>query len=99
MPEDEGDQSMEVNMLVLSTLIARMGPEAGWISGWGGPWWILFPLAWIALAALVIWLVARRRTDTGGDAHAAGILAARYARGEIDTDEYRRRLDELKGLR
>lgn len=85
------------NLLEIATRGATPGD---WAGGWGGPWWVIVPLLWIALAATVIWLVARRKNgraeDPGGGA--VGILAARYARGEIDTEEYRSRLDEIRGL-
>lgn len=87
-------------MINLMELAAGSANHGGWEGGWGGPWWVLVPLLWIALAATVIWLVARRQTGPtevpGGGA--VGILAARYARGEIDSEEYRRRLDEIRGL-
>lgn len=84
----------------LLEIAARSAAHGDWVGGWGGPWWVIVPLLWIALAATVIWLVARRKNGRveapGGGA--VGILAARYARGEIDTEEYRRRLDEIRGL-
>jgi putative membrane protein len=82
------------------TSLLDMAARAAEHGGWGGPWWLLFPILWIALLATVIWLVVRRREPPSGTPvdRAVDILAARYARGEIDTDEYRRRLDEIKGL-
>ena len=72
----------------------------GWDGGWSGPWWLLFPLFWILVIGTVIWLVARTRRHESSSAspveRATEILAARYARGEIDTDEYQRRLDVLR---
>lgn len=86
-------------MLAFMTTMARWG-DAGWAGGWGGPLWIVIPLLWLSLAAVAVWLFARRRQAPAGQGtNAVDILAARYARGEIDTDEYRQRLDELKGLR
>jgi putative membrane protein len=71
--------------------------HVGWGGGWGGPWWVVFPLLWIALIATVVWLVARNRRRDSTMERPMEILAARYARGEVDTDEYRRRLDEIRG--
>ena len=72
----------------------------GWAGGWGGPWWLLFPLVWILVIGTVIWLAVRNRRQESSSpspvGRAAEILAARYARGEIDTDEYHRRLDVLR---
>jgi putative membrane protein len=68
-------------------------------TGWG-LWWI-FPLAWIALIAL-FWTLAwrgpwRRRTEPWHEARAPeAVLGERYARGEIDEEEYRKRLAVLR---
>lgn len=73
---------------------------------WGGPWlmlvWGILTLA--PLLALTVWVVRTtgdppRRPgpldDDEGTAAARRILAERYARGEISTDEYRERGTEL----
>jgi putative membrane protein len=75
-----------------------------WHDGWGG-WWFVMPLLTVAFWAAVIWVVVsivRGRPDPNRAANARParpdeILAQRYARGEIDDDEYRRRLDTLRG--
>jgi putative membrane protein len=80
-----------------------MGGTLALIAGgeWGGwPW--LAPL-WLLFWALVLFLVVRfalgRRRWRGGPAdplaEARSILAQRFARGEIDAEEYRGRLAEL----
>jgi putative membrane protein len=65
------------------------------LAGWHGhAWW---PIFWLLLIALVIFLIGRRgwwgarRGPTAKE-----ILAERYARGEIGADEYRERLTTLK---
>jgi putative membrane protein len=63
-------------------------------------WWPLWPLLWFGLILTVVWLIARRRwtaerPQTGAD-RARDILAERYARGEITSDEYRERLEQLR---
>ena len=67
----------------------------------GDGWWFLWPLVpllWIVVTAFVVRFVVFR--GRGGDPspmeRAQGILAERYARGEIDGEEYRRRSDELR---
>ena len=69
-----------------------------------GHWWIWIPFFWafwLVLAVLLFWRFGppsrlRRRSDgPSGTGHARAILAERYARGEIDADEYRRRLETL----
>ena len=65
--------------------------------GWHGPPWpgfFLGPLLFLTLAGIGLYLAWRRRP--AGAAGAAGIVAERYARGEIDETEYRRRLTELR---
>jgi putative membrane protein len=66
---------------------------------WGhGPgWWFIFPLLFWAL---IIFLVVRafRRCGRFGPNWRSGeaVLAERYAKGEIDADEYRNRLTVLR---
>ena len=63
---------------------------AGW-HWWFAPFWILL---WIAvIVTLVRFSPWRRRYDRRVDARA--ILAERYARGEIDAEEYAARRDVL----
>ena len=66
--------------------------------GWGGagdPWFLLFPLLWIGIAAAVF-LVWRGRPARRATENAQEILAERYARGEISADELRERRGELR---
>lgn len=66
--------------------------------GWGGgPWigimWLLF---WAALVIGAVYLLRRRPPQPDPGESAAAALAERYARGEIDEDEYRKRLGVLR---
>lgn len=63
--------------------------------GWDGPLWPGLFLIPLLLATLIIVgvLALRGRRPPG----AVEIVAARYAQGEIDEDEYRRRISELRG--
>jgi putative membrane protein len=61
--------------------------------------WPLIPLFWIVVVFLVLRFVVfrgRRGWQPSPLDRARGILAERYARGEIDAEEYRRRSDELR---
>ncbi|HEU5161264.1 MAG TPA: hypothetical protein VFU43_30005 [Streptosporangiaceae bacterium] len=67
----------------------------------GGPgWWLVFPitfgLLWVAIAAGAFMLLRRRTTPPGPRATAESLLAERFARGDIDEDEYHKRLSTLQ---
>ena len=59
----------------------------------GHAWWPLLWLLWLILIGGLIFLFARRGSRGGG---AKAILAERYARGEINAEEYKERLANLK---
>ncbi len=64
--------------------------------GWGaGPWFPFFPLAWLLIVVALIWAFGRR-SRWSRRAGAEEVLAERYARGEIDADEYSQRLGVLR---
>ena len=88
---------------MLASLTATAGP--GWHGYGGGGFFLLGPLfavLWIALVWVVVGLVLRR-TGRGpwgpGRASAENLLAERYARGEIDAEEYEARLQVLRSAR
>jgi putative membrane protein len=83
--------------------LAHPGP---WHEDGGGPgWWVLFPIAfglfWIAVL-VGGFLVLRRRTGWRGPrtedprTKAESVLAERFARGDIDEDEYYSRLATIQ---
>jgi putative membrane protein len=79
--------------IVLTNLVAAQSGD------WDHGWWPIWPLLWLVLIGTVIWLLTRRRrsadrSQNGAD-RAKGILAERFARGEISGEEYRERLDQL----
>lgn len=93
-------------MITFSAVV--LADADGWDGhmGWGGGWWMLIwgTLMMVGLVVLIVWLV--RTTADGGStrtsvedplASARQILGERYARGELSTEEYRERLDELAG--
>ncbi|MFE2045565.1 SHOCT domain-containing protein [Streptomyces sp. NPDC059477] len=82
---------------------------ADWGGGGGGPgpWILLFPLIWAAVVAGVVTVLRRTaRRGRRGPWHAGrdvrpsgdspiAVLGRRFAAGEIDEDEYWRRLSVL----
>ncbi len=73
--------------------------------GWGS--WLVMSLLMLVILVAIVWGVFLIWRMTAGDAAASrapgpaprtpeGILAERLARGEIDPEEYRRRLDALQ---
>jgi putative membrane protein len=79
--------------------------NGGW-SGWMWVWGTAMVLFWIIVIGAAAWRAVRaatpRRTrtpssGTAGLEHARAILAERYARGDISTEEYEERLAKLSG--
>ena len=78
----------------------------GHMTGWGWVGTTLGSLLLLALLGLIAWLVVRavqrpgdgpaRPPRTAGQDTAERLLADRFAQGEIDEDEYRRRLATLR---
>jgi putative membrane protein len=67
--------------------------NSGWAMGWGMLWmvlWWLVPI--LGIVALALWIggTRRRREKTALD-----ILKERYARGEIEQEEFMRKKREL----
>jgi putative membrane protein len=83
---------------IASLPLAGFSHDSGpWDSEW---WWvgrIAMFLVFIALVVLAVWWARRYplRHEVSGLERARGILAERYARGEIDAEEYRERLTQL----
>ncbi len=80
-----------------------------WAQWTNGGWWHmgamgLFWLVVIVGVIAVVWAITRAAAQgsAGGPGEAGGrespeeILKRRYARGEIDREEYERRLDDLR---
>ena len=74
------------------------------MDGWGGGWMWLWGIAMMTLfVVLIVWLV-RAATGNGASSspprdptdRAREILAERYARGELTTEEYRERVEQLR---
>ena len=79
-----------------------------WDGGWGVVGWLGMGLMmvsiWVIPIALVVWLVVRgsqadRSTGTTSPvSHPDEMLAERFARGEIDEDEFNRRRELLSSV-
>ncbi len=66
-------------------------------NGWHhGHWWIVFPILWLLVAVIVVAFFWRRSRGAYRGDSPRRILAERFARGEIDGDEYRDRLAHLQ---
>jgi putative membrane protein len=70
---------------------------------WAGPgwWWPVFPLLWLLLVVVIVArfsFLGRRRWREHGTQAGEARLAERYAAGEIDEQEYERRLATLRRL-
>ncbi|HXF71071.1 MAG TPA: SHOCT domain-containing protein [Actinomycetota bacterium] len=59
------------------------------------------PFLWLAFLALIVAgiVLLLRRPEADGRTEARRILEERFARGEIDEEEFRRRLEVLSGSR
>ena len=74
-----------------------------WGMGWGGMWLgPLFMIAWLALLIAVIvflvrWLGGGSDVSSASTRTARDILDERYARGEIDREEYLQRQKDIAG--
>jgi len=94
------------------TALANSAAHGAGYWGHGPGWWfLLIPLFWIALFAVLFAVFGRRwrrsamqggygphgHVDPGRQAEAT--LAERYAQGDIDEVEYRKRLEVLRANR
>jgi putative membrane protein len=85
-----------------AALAGGHGPGYGHHGGgfWLGP---VFALFWILLIGLVVGLLRRSGRGpwggSGGPGSAEAVLHERYARGEVDVEEYEARLEVLRRAR
>ncbi|HAM01012.1 MAG TPA: hypothetical protein DCQ30_02105 [Acidimicrobiaceae bacterium] len=79
-----------------------------WGNGGGVEWWgwLLMALGMVVFWGLVVWLIVslvrwglpdRSPSRFSSDESPEAVLKRRFAVGEIDEDEYSRRLDVLRG--
>jgi putative membrane protein len=67
--------------------------------GYGGMGMIFMALLWFGIVALVVWGIGSTgdtRMAQDSSARTVEILEQRYARGDIDTDEFQQRRAELE---
>jgi putative membrane protein len=55
-----------------------------------GPWSWIWMLVWIAVLLGMVWLIVRTPSEPTATEDAMAILRARFARGEIDQEEFER---------
>ena len=85
------------------------GPHWGFMGGWGGYGWtgvlgMFFGFIFLVVViAVVVWLVRggwqpdSRAAALNGRSRGLDILEERYAKGEIDRDEYLKKKQDLGG--
>lgn len=89
-------------MSVAAELLAQSDHHEYWNGYGGGPWW---GIAWFALLIVVATTVVivtsyrARKRGAPATASARSILADRFARGEIDEEEFAKRMTTLKSSR
>ena len=86
-----------------AALTSVLADADGWDHmSWAGGWWMVVwgTLMMVGLIVLMVWLI--RTTAGKGDGNGSAaldsarqILAERYARGELTTDQYRERIGQL----
>jgi len=88
---------------MLSTITTAVAASDHWNGP--GPWWPLFPIFWLLFLVAVFatfGFFGRRRwrhmQGYAGRRAGEARLAERYASGEIDEQEYERRLSTLRRL-
>lgn len=89
---------------VAPSVLAQIGPVQGPMHGWSFGWWPMGGIFWIAFLVIAFFGVAAIIRMLSGDgsprrhsSSALAILEERYARGEIDREEYEQRRRHLGG--
>ncbi len=63
--------------------------------GYGGFGFIWMAVFWVGVILLIVWAVRRPDESDNGASRALDILEERYARGELDADEFTTRREQL----
>lgn len=73
----------------------------GYFGGMAGPWMFVPILFWLLVLAgivFVVYALARRQpVGAGGADDPLRVLSARYARGEIDREQYLKMREDMEG--
>lgn len=89
-------------MAALNLFISQMNGPQNMMEGGGGFGMILMGLIWLLILALIvtlIWFLIRKgsnSTTRSSEESPMDILSKRYARGEIDEEEYQRMKKRIK---
>ncbi|CUH98361.1 SHOCT domain-containing protein [Leisingera caerulea] len=102
--------TLAIMLLPLASAAAWADASGNWEQGYGHMMWsggfgmlgaLMMLLFWGGIVALIVvavrWLADNRNAGTDASADALQVLRSRFARGEIDEEEFRRRkaaLDE-----
>lgn len=78
----------------------RLGGNSWNGGGWGWGFGFLWPLLWllvlIASIGIIVHLLTRHNDDSTNGDQALEVLRRRYARGEIEEDEFEERASRLR---
>ena len=96
-------------------MLTALAPAAAAVHGFGPwawgffPFFVFIPIFWILVIGLIIFFVGRRRRaywreyghsgPWSASSNAESTLAERFAQGDIDEVEYRKRLEVLRANR
>ncbi len=84
------------------------------MNGWGSGWWVLMPLLWVVLIAVIVWAVTQLFPGRSNHSQATytsesrpnkpreaaeEILERRLAKGEIDIETYNATREALRTSR
>lgn len=90
-------------MFYLNLFLQQMNNPQHMMDGWGSGYGMIFMgLFWLLIITLIgtlIWFLIKKGSSTAGkpsDETPQEILKKRYARGEIDDEQYRRMKKEIE---
>ena len=92
--------------MVLAQLLADNGSDFGHMNWGDGGWWMMLFWGPVLVIGLIVAAVLLARSNAGGGTGPVGrvedpldgarrILAERYARGELDSEEYQEKAERL----